>query len=240
MKEHFNVLFLIGRPAAGKSEIIDFLKKTPKEDLLSQFHMMDFEEIDDFPMLWTWYEEDDIINRMGHERLHTTEDGYFKENWLWDLLIKRMEMEYNKKLHDTAGFEENHTVIVEFARGREHGGFKNAFENFSKEFLEKVSVIYLNVSFEESLRKNRKRFNPERPHSILEHSLPDEKLKKLYGESDWEDFSSKDGQYLHVHGIRIPYAVFENNDDVTTKGGEPLKARLKSVLDNLWEIQKNR
>ena len=33
------------------------------------------------------------------------------------------------------------------------------------------------VSFAESLRKNRKRFNPERPDSILEHAVDEKKLE---------------------------------------------------------------
>jgi len=36
------------------------------------------------------------------------------------------------------------------------------------------STIYIDVTWEESLRKNRLRFNPQRPDSVLEHSLPDE------------------------------------------------------------------
>jgi len=67
-------------------------------------------------------------------------------------------------------------------------------------------------------------------------------LRKIwYGEKrPGEGFSVPRQSDLHVHGIRIPYVVFENNDDVTTKGGDLLKSRLKSVIDNLWEIQKNR
>lgn len=239
MNNQFKILFLIGRPAAGKSEIIDFLKKTPGRQRKEEFHIADFEEIDDFPMLWSWFEEDEILEQMGKTRLHTDKDGYFKEIWLWDLLIRRMELEYTKKLHDRPDYEKNHTVIIEFARGTEHGGFKKAFQNFTSEFLKKTAVLYLNVSFKESLRKNRKRFNPDRPHSILEHSLPDEKLKKLYGGSDWEEFSSENSKYLEVNSVKIPYAVFENEDDVTSTGGEKLATRLKEVLDRLWEIEKD-
>ena len=36
-----------------------------------------FEEIDDFPMLWTWFEEDSILAELGHPRLHTDEDYNF-------------------------------------------------------------------------------------------------------------------------------------------------------------------
>ncbi len=238
MNNQFTILFLIGRPAAGKSEIIRYLKETSPKKRLEDFHIADFEEIDDFPMLWAWFEEDEILEKMGKERIHTDREGYFKEVWLWDLLIRRMELEYTKKLHDSPDYESSHTVIMEFARGSEHGGFKNAFQNFTPELLKKTAVLYLDVSFEESLRKNRKRCNPDRPHSILEHSLPDEKLTKMYKESDWEEFSAKDNEFLEVHSVKIPYAVFKNEDDVTTEGGEKLGKRLHDVLNHLWDLHK--
>jgi len=100
--------------------------------------------------------------------------------------------------------------------------------------------MYVRVSYEESLRKNRLRFNPERPDSILEHSLPDEKMERLYREDDWDDFTSADPGYVEVKGVRVPYAVFENEDDVTTERGEPLGQRLEVVLDRLWALQSRR
>lgn len=62
----------------------------------------------------------------------------------------------------------------------EHGGYQCAFDNLSDEILDDMAILYLNLSWEESLRKNRKRFNPSRPDSIFEHGLPDEKLETLY------------------------------------------------------------
>jgi len=86
----FDILLLIARPAAGKSEIIDYLKRTEPETRRQRFHIGRFGEIDDFPMLWTWFEEDAILAEMGRPRLHTTPDNYFKDHYLWDLLIRRI------------------------------------------------------------------------------------------------------------------------------------------------------
>ncbi len=238
MSNCFKILFIIGRPAAGKSEIIDFLKKTDPVKRIDQFHIGEFEEIDDFQMLWTWFEEDDILEKMGKKRLHTDKNGYFKKKWFWDLLIRRMDLEYKKKLFDKPEYENKKTAILEFARGTEHRGFSGAFSNFSEEILKKAAVLYLNVSFKESLRKNRKRFNPDKPYSILEHSLPDEKLNKLYHDSDWESFSSGNKELIKINGINVPYAVFENEDDVTTTGGRALGERLEETLNCLWNIRK--
>ena len=238
MNQHFPIIFLTGRPAAGKSEIIDYLKNCSKEERLARFHIADFIEIDDFPMLWTWFEEDALLERMGKPRLHSDKEGYFKHQYLWNLLIERIDMDYKKVLTDKKGFKENGSAILEFARGSQHGGFSEAFSYFSKEVLEAGAVLYINVSFEESLRKNKRRFNPDKPHSILEHGLPDEKLTEMYKESDWEDFSSKDANFLTVKDVRIPYAVFNNEDDVTTQGGNLLGDRLEETLNKLWKLKK--
>lgn len=237
----FDIIILIARPAAGKSEIIDYLKRTPTEKRLERFHIGEFDEIDDFPMLWTWFEEDHILSEMGHPRLHSTEeDQYFKYDYLWDVLIRRISLDYKKLVRDIPGYHDSRTTIIEFARGKEHGGFERAFAHLSPEILEKAAVLYINVSWEESLRKNRRRFNPERPDSILEHGLPDDKLEKMYKESDWEEISAEDPAYLTIQGQKVPYAVFENEDDVTTERGAALGERLEQTLQTLWKRYKNR
>ena len=143
-KSVFDILFLIGRPEAGKSEIIDYLKHSDIEGRRSEFRIGEFREIDDFPMLWAWFEDDVILSRRGMERLH----------------------------------------------------------------------------------------------SILEHSLEDEKLRRLYGEVVWQEFAGGDPEYLQVSGVKIPYRVFDNHDDVTTgRGTNPeLGRRLRKELTGLWEV----
>lgn len=231
----FNLLLLIARPAAGKSEIIDYLKRTPTEERIERFHIGDFEELDDFPMLWTWFEEDKILEEMGENRLHTDADGYFKYDYLWDVLIRRISLDYRKMLRDQPSYHQNKTTIIEFARGSQHGGFKRAFDHLSQEVVEQMAVLYLNVSWEESLRKNQARFNPDRPDSILEHGLPDEKMAVLYRESDWAEISAPDAEFLTIQGTQVPYAVFENEDDVTTARGAALGQRLEETLNILWQ-----
>jgi hypothetical protein len=121
MKEHFEIIILMGRPASGKSEVIDYLKKTPIPERLERFHINGFEEIDDFPMLWTWFEEDAILEKIMHKpRVHSDSDGYFLHPYQWNLLIERISLEYQKKLRDE-GYAENMTTIIEFSRGSEHG-----------------------------------------------------------------------------------------------------------------------
>lgn len=239
-KSTFDILLLIARPAAGKSEVIQYLKNTQMEERQERFHIGKFEEIDDFPMLWAWFEEDALLERMGHPRLHTDREGYFLGNHFWDLLIERISLDYQKKLRDRPDFTSDYTAIVEFSRGKEHGGYASAFNHFSREMVERMSVLYIDVSWEESLRKNRKRFNPEKPDSILEHSLPDAKLERLYREVDWQEVSDGDPDYLRIQGINVPYVVLDNSDDVTSKGGEALGQRLSESISRLWDLELKR
>jgi len=238
--EKFDVLILIARPAAGKSEVIDYLKRTPLEERLRRFHIGKIEEIDDFPMLWTWFEEDALLERMGYPRLHTDKDGYFLHNHFWNLLIERIGLEYQKKRRDVPALDVEYTTLVEFSRGKEHGGYQSAFQHLLPEMVERAAVLYLDVSWEESLRKNRKRFNPDKPDSILEHALPDDKLERLYREVDWDEVSGGDPAYLTIRGYQVPYGVFDNSDDVTTERGEALGKRLEMVTQVLWERYKKR
>jgi hypothetical protein len=237
-EDTFDVLILIGRPASGKSEIIDLLMHTSPDVRRRRFHVADLDVLDDFPMLWTWFEEDHILSeRLGQPRLHTGADGYFRYPYLWHLLIERLSLEYGKQLRDDPAFHGHTTTIVEFSRGSEHGGYAEAFPHLAKDLLRRAAVVYMQVSFEESLRKNRRRFNPERPDSILEHSLPDEKLVRLYRDDDWATFGVDDSGFLTLGSIRVPAVVFPNEDDVTTGKPDLLAARLEAVLGRLWELQ---
>ena len=129
------------------------------------------------------------------------------------------------------------TTLIEFGRGSEHGGWKQAFRNLGRETVEKAAILYVNVSYAESLRKNRQRFNPLQPDGILEHGLSDEKMERTCGrDSDWDVVSggAKAGR-IEIQGVGAPFVVFENEDDVTTPGGEALGRRLESRLVKLWD-----
>lgn len=230
----FDILLLIARPAAGKSEIIAHLKSTPLEERIRKFHIGEFEELDDFPMLWTWFEEDAILDRLGHPRIHTAADGNFLFDYQWDLLIERINLEYEKKIRDLPEYHSQKTIVIEFARGTSHGGFQRAFNHLSKTIAERLAILYLDVSWEESLRKNRARFNPDKPDSILEHGLSDAKMESLYRFSDWEEIIADQPEEIIIQDVPVPYIVFENEDDVTSQGGDILSSRLEERLKTLF------
>jgi hypothetical protein len=232
--EIFKVLILNGRPASGKSETIDFLKKMPAEERRRRFHIGELDEIDDFPMLWTWFEEDAILEKILNEpRVHTDREGYFLHEHQWHLLIRRMNLEYEKRLRDPNHHDRN-TTLIEFSRGIEHGGYRTAYSHLSDEVLRAAGIVYIDVSFEESLRKNRRRFNPARPDSILEHGLPDEKLRKLYTEVDWEKVSAGDPHFVTIRDVRVPYAVLRNEPELTD-AFEKWAPAFQKLTDTLWQ-----
>lgn len=235
----FPVLLLIARPAAGKSEIIHRLNQIDLAERVSRFHIGHVEQIDDFPMLWTWFEEDDLLSKMGHPRLYTDRNGYFLHRYFWDLLIERISLEYQKRQREINDNPRT-TVIIEFSRGKEHGGYSRAFQHLNRAIVEKMAIIYVKVSWEESLHKNNKRFNPERPDSILEHAVPADKLQRLYRECDWEEITAANKEFVAIQGVQVPYVNFENEDDVTSIGGDVLDQRLEETLARLWQLYHTR
>jgi hypothetical protein len=236
MENNFEVIILIGRPAAGKSEVIDFLKKTPLFDRSRRFHIGEFEEIDDFVYVWETFETDDILSRHGKPRIWSDEKYWFKDPFIWNLYIERISLTYRKKLAADPSYHKKMTTIVEFARGGDNG-FGEAFSYLHEDILKRAGIIYIKVPFEESVRKNRKRARPGLEDSILYHSLPDEKMEYYYKTNDWEKLTSKDPNFIEIRGHKVPYAIFDNMPEKTD---DPLKlaVELEKATQIIWEARK--
>lgn len=231
----FDILIINGRPGSGKSETIDFLQNMDDAERRERFHIGTPDILDDFPMLWTWFEEDAILEKiLGKPRVHTNADGFFLHAHLWDLLIRRMNLEYSKRLRDDPRYHAHTTTIIEFSRGSQHGGYVRAYAHLSPDILRRAGILYVDVSYEESKRKNRRRFNPEKPDSILEHGLPDSKLEILYKDIDWDTFRGTDPGAVIVQDIHVPVAVLANEPEVTHDRAtwEPA---FQQCTDALWE-----
>ncbi|MBI5476922.1 MAG: hypothetical protein HY964_09340 [Ignavibacteriales bacterium] len=236
MNDNFDVIILIGRPAAGKSEVIDFLKKTPNIERSKRFHIGEFEEIDDFVYVWETFEIDDILTKNGKPRIWSDEKYWFKEHFVWNLYIERLSLTYRKKIAADANYHQKMTTVVEFARGGENG-FAEAFSYLHEDLLKRAAIIYIKVPYEESFRKNRKRARPGMEDSILYHSLPDEKMEFYYKTNDWDKITSLDSNYIKIKGINVPYMAFENMPEKTD---DPVKlgAELERITGKLWTIYK--
>lgn len=233
---HFDVIILIGRPAAGKSEVIDYLKKTPPDERLRRFHIGQFEEFDDFVYVWETFETDDILSRHGKPRMWSDEKYWFKDPFVWDIYIERLNLAYRKKLAAQPQYHDGMTSIVEFSRGGENG-FGEAFWYLHEEIVKRACIVYIKVSYEESLRKNRRRARPGLEDSILYHSLPDEKMEFYYKVNDWEKLTAHSPTHIDIRGVKVPYCVFENEPEKTD---DPVKlgAELERVTAKLWSIRK--
>ncbi len=236
MRPTFPIIILIGRPAAGKSEVIDYLKHRRDDERAARFHIAPMEEIDDFVWVWETFEDDDIRSKHGKPRLHTTPDYFFLDPFIWNFFIEKINLEFCKRVTRDPNYLRNHTAILEFARGGETG-FAEAFSYLDDEILKRAVIIYIRVSYQESVRRNHRRKRVGGESSILHHSLPDEKMELYYKTNDWEKIVHGDSDgVIEIRRHRVPFAAFENEpektDDPTNLGQE-----LERVTNCLWEIR---
>jgi hypothetical protein len=236
MSQHFPILIITGRPAAGKSEVIDFLKKCDPIIRLEKFHVANFEELDDFVYVWETFEIDDLMTRFKKPRIWSDEKYWFKDQYIWDLYMDRMALDYKKKVLKDPAYHDKMTTLVEFARGGDNA-IHNALTFLSDEMLSKASLMYIKVPYEESVRKNRKRARPGQEDSILYHSLPDEKMEFYYKTNDWEQLTAKDPNFIEVKGHKIPYCAFENMPEKTMDPAL-IAPELERVTKKLWSLRK--
>jgi len=236
MTDRFPVIILIGRPAAGKSEIIDYLKQIPEHERRVRFHIGDFEEIDDFVWVWQLFEDDDIRQQLGMGRVNTTPDYYFTDPLLWNFLIEKINREFYRRLARNVNYLQEGTVIVEFSRGGDNG-FGEAFSCLADDLLRRASIVYVSVPYEESLRRNRRRRRPGLEGSILYHSLPDAKMEFYYQTNDWETLSGGRSEgVITIKGHAVPFVVFQNEPELTDDPAK-LGPALAEVLAKLWSLQ---
>jgi len=210
-----DTLVLIGRPAAGKSEIIDYLGSIADAEREKLLGMGPIEVIDDFPFLWEKFEEDRILVDHGRARLWTDDDLYFTDDFFWVFMIEKINLTYRKALaRDPAGFS-SRTKIIEFARGGTEG-YARSLGALCDEILDRASILYVKVPYEESERRNRRRARPGEEDSILYHSLPDEKMRHYYRVDDWEDVTGgRDAGTIELRGREVGFANFVNEPELT-------------------------
>jgi hypothetical protein len=231
-QNRFPVVILTGRPAAGKSEVIDYLKKTDPKERLRRFHIGEFEEIDDFVFVWETFEVDDILTRNGRPRVWTDEKYWFTDPFIWNVYIERINLEYRKAIARDPSYHQTRTAIVEFARGGEVG-IAEALGYLHEDILQHAVLVYIKVPYEVSVDRNRRRARRGMEDSILYHSLPDEKMEFYYRTNDWERLASGDPHTIDVKGFTVPYAVFENDPEKTHDPGLT-GDELERVAQKLW------
>jgi hypothetical protein len=233
----FEHLFVLGRPAGGKSEFIDFMKKLPGAERAATFGIGRFEEVDDFPWLWEACLNDDAREARGEARLvsEKTPEGYniTKPKFRGSLVDRFNETIAGRYLANPAFYRDG-TLLIEFARGR-GDGFGESLERFAPAILERGAILYISVSFEESFRRNNARYRRGREESILFHKVPDRDMLGFFRENDWSDLTkgAPDG-WLQLAGVRIPFVSMNNEPESTD--ALVLRQRYATALGRLREL----
>jgi len=189
MSDIFQNLLVLGRPACGKSEFIDFLKHSPEELRCKCLHIGRFEEVDDFPWLWEKFMEDALWEKAGYERLYTKE--YMPGNpgmapkgaKLFDWCMHKFNEVISRQYLGREEFYRDSTLLIEFSRGGIEG-FKKALGILDRAILAQAAIFYIQVSREESWRRNVARYQEKLRHSILAHMVPRETYDFFYDLND--------------------------------------------------------
>jgi len=237
----FAHLFVLGRPAGGKSEFIDFMKRLPDAERAAGFGIGRFEEVDDFPWLWQACVDDDAREAAGEPRTVSARspEGYnITAPKFRGALVDRFNATIRERYLSRPSFYGDGTLLIEFARGRDDG-FGESLARFDPEILARGSILYIKVSFEESFRRNASRYKPGQEESILFHKVPDQDMLGFFRENDWDELTggAPDG-YLPIAGVRVPFATMNNEPE----SGDPavLRERYGRALGRLLQLHRTR
>lgn len=230
METIFKKLILIGRPASGKSEFIDFMKRLPDAERGGVFHIGKICELDDFLWLWEKFQEDDLWEKGGRGRLFSkkVDHGYVvTEGSLLDYCFARFNEEIKKQPQDG-------TIFVEFARGEGDGGYRHALDRLSDEVLRDAAVLFIHTSFEEACRRNNARYQEKRKHTVLAHKVPEEDMERFGKEIDWLSLTNgRPHGKIAVRDWQVPFVTMNNEPELTDT--DLLARRYKAALSDLWE-----
>lgn len=235
----FEHLIILGRPASGKSEFIDYIKKLPDAERVEKFHIGQFEEIDDFPWIWAKFMDDNIWEAAGYKRLYSFADQSnpgLKEDagLLFDYCIERFNFEISEKYLQNREFYVKKTLIIEFSRGGEKA-YQNALQRLKRAILKKAAIFYIKVSAEESWRRNVARYEEKLRHSILAHMVPKRTFDAFYKTDDWSAYTNgEECGMININGLDVPFVTMNNEPELPP--GPEIAKRYKEALDKLFRL----
>lgn len=242
---HFQNLLIWALPASGKSEILTVLRGLNPAERLQRLHINNPVEIDDYQLVAEWFKNDDIRETNNLSRVYTgrrnAEGGGFKTQQQWNHLTMFLNLQYKALLAGNPNIHSDSTVLLECARGGPENasfplpyGYEQVIQVLDNELLRNAAILYVQVSPEESKRRNRARHNPNDPLGTLGHMVPEKVMRDEYGCDDiqWLTSQSKNSGFINVKGINIPIALFNNQDDKTSfirDKNIPLEERQKKI-----------
>jgi hypothetical protein len=244
MTDIFRHLLVLGRPACGKSEFIDFLKHSSDEMRRDRLHIGRFEEVDDFPWLWEKFQEDALWEKAGYPRLYTEE--YMPGNpgmapkgaRLFDWCMHKFNEVIAEQYAAREDFYRDSTLLIEFSRGGQDG-FRRALRMLDRVVLDGAAIFHIQVSREESWRRNVARYQEKLRHSILAHMVPRETYDHFYDVNDWVDLTGQQPSgWIDVNGLRVPFVTMNNEPESTDPA--VLEERYASALGRLWSLRSGR
>ena len=231
----FKRLFVLGRPASGKSEFLDFMRKLPDKERAEKFHVGKMAELDDFVWIWEKGEEDALWEKVIGKRLHTrrVDCGFMFDFELYDFLIEKLNFEACRKYLGNEEFYTNNTLLIEFSRGGEKP-YSDALKRFDPKIFESSAILYIEVSGEESARRNEARYRKKLESSILAHKVPDEEMNRIYKNDDWHKITEgKRNGRIRLNGVDVPFVTMNNEPESTDP--KILVPRYQAALTTLWE-----
>jgi hypothetical protein len=237
----FEHLFVLGRPAGGKSEFIDFMKKVSDQDRAAHFGIGRFEEVDDFPWLWEACLDDDARENRGEARVisERTPEGYnITRPKFRGSLVNRFNDTIATKYLANPAFYDGGTLLIEFARGQPDG-FRESLERFDPGILRRGAILYINVSFEESYRRNSARYKKGQEESTLFHKVPDRDMFGFFLHNDWDEMTGgrPDGR-IDLAGVSVPFVSMPNEPESSDPG--VLRERYSQALGRLMDLSRTR
>lgn len=252
---HLPIVILNALPASGKSEVITFLQSLPEEQRLREFHLGKITALDDFVDLHTMQMIDDAREKIGQPRVHfgpPSTGGDMLDPRTWLTLLELLNMRYRTLLAKEPRLFDQHTLLIEFARGDNADaayplpfGYEKSYPALDAEILRQACVLYVKVAPNESRRRNIKRADPNDPGSILKHGVPETQMRRWYSKDDlqWLAERSPAGT-LKAGSHALPLGVFDNEEEKTgfVHGAPPwpkdavarLGGGIRQATDAMW------
>lgn len=237
-KRHFENLFVFGRPAGGKSEFIDYMKKCEAVKRQKKYAVAPFEVIDDFLSLWEIGENEDILAELALPKKITelTSDGVVVTDGIfWDFVSEKINRTVSRSYLSRDHYYDEHTLLLEFSRGKERDGYEHSLALLKPEILRQGAILYIDVSYEEALRRNETRYREKLKHSVLAHKVPEKAMERFYREDDWRLLTKgKSSGFVTIKGVDIPFVTMNNESE--SKDILVLEERYEQALQNLFTL----
>ena len=98
-----------------------------------------------------------------------------------------------------------------------------------------AAILYIDVSREESWRRNVARYQEKLRHSILAHMVPRETYDYFYDVNDWPELTrGRPSGRLDVAGVSVPFVTMNNEPESTDPA--VLEERYSTALGVLWAL----